>query len=208
MKVAVFYHMYQYGPWEQIFNDQWQLIVDSNLLHVADLIHIGINGKVFGQSGNPHIIAKFNKNPENEESDTLKDLSNFCYKNSDYKVLYIHTKGVSNYTKNVNDWRNMMNYFCIEQWRDCVKLLDKYDAVGCNLQDYDDGFTKYPHFSGNFWWANAYYINKLDNTYLDHPVRTFKEFWIGSAHGNLHELHHSGVNHYDERYPRSNYVEN
>ena len=124
MKIAVFYHIYQYGPWEAIFNDQWKAIVESNLLHAADIIHIGINGKVFGESGNPHIKVKFNPNPEKEETDTLKDLARFASDNPEYKILYIHTKGASNYTKNVNDWRNMMNYFCIEQWRDCVKLLN------------------------------------------------------------------------------------
>ena len=96
MKIAVFYHIYQYGPWEQIFNDQWSLISDSNLLHAADLIHIGINGSIFGESGNPHIRVKFNQNPEKEESDTLKDLALFAKDNPDYKILYILTKGASN----------------------------------------------------------------------------------------------------------------
>lgn len=206
MKIAVFYHIYQYGPWEQIFNDQWSLISDSNLLHAADLIHIGINGSIFGESGNPHIRVKFNPNPEKEESDTLKDLALFAKDNPEYKILYIHTKGASNYTKNINDWRNLMNYFCIDQWRYCVKLLNSYDAVGCNLLDYPDNDILRPHFSGNFWWANAEYINKLDYGHLVHPNRFAREFWIGTAHGNLYEIHNSGVNHYDERYPREMYV--
>lgn len=206
MKIAVFYHIYQYGPWEQIFNDQWKIIVESNLLHAAELIHIGINGKVFGESGNPHIQVKFNQNPEMEEADTLKDLALFAKNNPYYKILYIHTKGASNYTKNVNDWRNMMNYFCIEQWRDCIKLLNTYDAIGCNLQDYIDDNVSRPHFSGNFWWANASYINQLDMSYLESKNRFFREFWIGTGNGDLHELHNSNVNHYDQSYPRNMYV--
>ena len=47
-----------------------------------------------------------------------------------------------------------------------IKLLEKYDAVGCSL-------TKLPtlHFSGNFWWSKSEHLNKLPmtigNGYLD-----------------------------------------
>lgn len=206
MKIAVFYHIYQYGPWEHMFNEQWKLITDSNLLDVANPLHIGINGHIFGNTANPRIRVKFNSNPQMEEADTLKDLAMFASQNPDYKILYIHTKGASNMTKNVNDWRAMMNYFCIEQWRDCVKLLNEHDAVGCNLQDYPDNDILRPHFSGNFWWANASYINTLDYSWLTHPNRYAREFWIGTGHGDLYEIYKSDVNHYDERYPRELYV--
>jgi len=85
-------------------------------------------------------------------------------------------------------------------------LLNDHDAVGCNLLDDPDNDILRPHFSGNFWWANAEYIAKLDYSYLDHPNRYAREFWIGTAHGDLYEMHNSGVNHYDERYPRDNYA--
>ena len=202
MKIAIFYHIYQYGLWQSIFNEQWKCISESNLLHTAEIIHLGINGNVFAESGNTHIRAKLNKNPQNEEADTLKDLAQFAKNNPDYKILYIHTKGVSNYTENTSDWRNMMNYFCIEQWRDCIKLLNTYDAVGCNL-------TQLPllHFSGNFWWANAEYINKLDPKFLDYDDRFAREFWIGTGNGNLYEIHNSGIkNHYRNNYPREMYA--
>lgn len=206
MNIAVFYHIYQYGPWEQIFNEQWKIIVDSNLLDVANPLHIGINGGIFGESGNPRIKVKFNQNLDMEESDTLRDLAFFAYQNPNYKILYMHTKGVSNYSRNTNDWRNMMNYFCIENWRDCIKLLNQYDAVGCNLQNYNDNGIDRSHFSGNFWWANASYINQLDMSCLESNNRFSREFWIGTGNGDLHELHNSNVNHYDQPYPRNMYV--
>lgn len=201
MKIAVFYHVYQAGYWQEIFNEQWRCINESNLLHTAELIHIGINGNVFAESGNTHIRAKFNSNPHKEETDTLKDLATFARNNPDYKILYIHTKGISTYSDTVTDWRNMMNYFCIEQWRDCIKLLNTYDAVGCNLTD-----IPLLHFSGNFWWANAQYINKLNYYFLEDPDRFAREFWIGTGRGNLYEIHNSGVNHYKEAYPREMYA--
>lgn len=205
MKIAVFYHIYQWGPWEEIFNEQWKTYVSSNLLDVADITHIGLNGKIFGESGNPRIRVKFNQNQEMQEAETLKDLFFFARENPGYKILYFHAKGVSNYSKNTNDWRKMMNYFCIEKWRDCIPLLDIYDAVGCNLQDHNDNGINRPHFSGNFWWARSDYVSKLDYSFLESNNRFQREFWIGTGNGKLHELHKSNVNHYDSPYPEELY---
>lgn len=205
MKIAVFYHIYQFGPWEQIFNEHWNLLIKTNLIDVSDFTYFGINGIQVFNTGHPRVFGNMNPNPQMEESDTLKALYLFCKDNPDYKVLYFHTKGVTKYNKKTTDWRNMMNYFCLEQWRNCVKLLDSYDALGCNLQDYPDNETPRKHFSGNFWWANARYINTLDYSWLNSSNRFAREFWIGTGNGNLHELHKSNVNHYDELYPRELY---
>lgn len=208
MKIIVFYHVYQYGPWEEVFNEQFGLISSSGLLEACDGLYLGINGDQFGESMNPKIMVNINQNQDKEESDTLKALAFTAKSVPDAKILYIHTKGVSNYNKKSNDWRKMMNYFCIENWKQCVDLLDEHDAVGCNYLNYPDNDILRPHFSGNFWWANAEYINKLDSSYLDHPNRFCREFWIGTAHGDLHEIHNSGVNHYEETYPRDRYAPN
>lgn len=205
MKIAVFYHIYQFGPWEQIFNEHWDLLIKNNLIDVSDFTFFGINGIQVFNTGHPRVFGNMNPNPQMEESDTLKALYFFCKENPDYKVLYFHTKGVTKYSKKTTDWRNMMNYFCIEKWRNCVKLLNTYDAVGCNLQDYDDDGVLRPHFSGNFWWANAKYINTLDYSWLNSSNRFAREFWIGTGNGNLYEIHKSNVNHYDELYPRELY---
>lgn len=205
MKIAIFYHIYQYGPWEQIFNEHWDLLLKTNLLDVSDFTFLGINGNLVFNTGHPRVFGNMNPNPEMEESDTLKSLYLFSQNNSEYKILYFHTKGVSNYNKKTTDWRNMMNYFCIEEWRECVKLLDTNDAVGCNLQDYDDNGISKPHFSGNFWWANAKYINTLDYSFLNSENRFAREFWIGTGNGKLYEIHKSNVNHYDSLYPREIY---
>jgi hypothetical protein len=205
IKIAVFYHIYQHGPWEHIFNEHWNLLFKTNLVDVSDFTFFGINGNQNFNTGHPRVFGKINENSEMEEADTLKALDSFCKDNENYKVLYFHTKGVSHHTPQTTDWRNMMNYFCIEQWRECVKLLDQYDAVGCNLQDYDDNEVARPHFSGNFWWANAKYIKTLDESWLNSSNRFAREFWIGTGNGNLHELHKSNVNHYDELYPKINY---
>lgn len=206
MKIIVFYHLYQYGPWEAVFNEQYGLLRSSGLFDAADGIFIGINGNQTAQFPNEKVYSAINEHPEMHEADTLKALAYTASTVPDAKILYIHSKGVSNYNKKSNDWRKMMNHFCIEKWQDCVDLLQDHDAVGCNYLNYPDNDILKPHFSGNFWWANAEYINKLDMSYLDHPNRFSREFWIGTAHGDLHEVHNSGVNHYEEEYPRELYV--
>jgi hypothetical protein len=65
----------------------------------------------------------------------------------------------------------------------------------------------FPHFSGNFWWTKASYINTLDHEYLDNPNRLFREFWIGTnPNVKKHEFHHRGGNPYEVVYDRNNYA--
>lgn len=81
-------------------------------------------------------------------------------------MFYFHTKGVSRVNnsscghtpESYNGWRTVLNYYIIDKWRINLKLLEKFDAVGCFM-------NQWPvyHFSGNFWWANINYIMDLPN---------------------------------------------
>jgi len=80
----------------------------------------------------------------------------------EYYLYYFHTKGL----KNKNDplinvfssRRQLLNYYTLLQYNINIELLDKYDAVGCNLHL----FPK-KHFSGNFWWSKSSYLQTLNN---------------------------------------------
>ena len=211
-KIAVFYHLYQreYGDWAALFREQYSLLMKSGLGWKADRVHIGINGDEKLSGFPPNFNIEHNLNIHMEETDTLKSLLKYAEANKDAKILYFHTKGVSRPSPEMTDWRRLMEYFCVEKWRDCVDLLDEHGAVGCNFMD-DCYYGFYPHFSGNFWWATAEHIQRLDHSYLDasgdHDSRFMREFWIGSAgQEHLHELHHSGIVwHGAERYPPEKY---
>jgi len=92
-----------------------------------------------------------------------------------YYLYYMHTKGVShdiNKQPIFTNIRQILNFYTITKHKINIKLLEKYDAVGCSL-------SIYPvlHFSGNFWWAKSEYLNKLEdcgNEYLD------PEMYIGA----------------------------
>jgi hypothetical protein len=206
-KIAAFYHVYQDNDWMSLFEEQFGLLKSSGLFDIADHVHVGVNGVMLPEISGVH--AEINQNQHMEESDTLKSLLAYANEN-DANILYMHTKGISRPSPEMTDWRRLMEYFCVEKWRECVDLLDDHGAVGCNYLDHCMyGF--FPHFSGNFWWATAEHVRRLDHSYLDafgnYDSRFMREFWIGSAgQEHLHELHHSGIVwHGAECYPPEKY---
>lgn len=205
MQLAVFYHVYQVANWRQLFDEQIGLLVSSGLAQSAELVHVGINGNDLPEIQYPNFRCVLNPLPHGEETPTLLDLKQFCAENEDAQVLYMHTKGITQPMQSTHDWRKMMEYFCVERWVDCIEKLQIHDAVGCLYMD-ECYYGFFPHFSGNFWWANASYINRLDHSYLDGGLRQNREFWIGTGNGSLFSFHTTGLNHYAYEYPRALYA--
>jgi hypothetical protein len=155
----------------------------SGLSDIANHIHIGVTGSQ--EIENPFsnsVVAK--NNPDLWEGPTLMALNDFANNSSPHSILYFHTKGITHPSKNIKDWRNMMEYFCIERWRDCLRGLEEFDTVGCNFSDETlDGSN--PHYSGNFWWARSEYIKTCDKKWLNTGNRVDQECWIGTGRGSM-----------------------
>ena len=139
-----------------------------------------------------------------------------------FYICYIHLKGLLRWgDENVGDWRNFMNYYAIEQWKENVaKLEEGYDTVGTNYNT-----EPWPHFAGNFWWANSAYVASLDHLhhpedrmnraytqFAPHPTQSHWRFdheaWVNSKNPKYFELARSlepGERHYRERYSAENY---
>ena len=191
MKIAIFYHIAQMGMSAFIYQQQLHRLYTSGLIEAADYIHFGVNGdnELFNVPDKAKV--KYNsKQYWNTEKETLLDLRDFCKENEDYKVLYFHTKGATKDELCVQSWRLMMEYFVIDKWKECVKELDEYTCVGAHLGTvgpslYPDGSLiendKTYTFMGNFWWANAFYINILKSRYMSSNCRMEKERWIGDS---------------------------
>jgi hypothetical protein len=155
-------------------------------------------------------------NDNQEETRTLKWVSDYSLNNPGDYILYFHTKNVANQSPATEDWRRYMEYFVVENWKDCIaKLEEGYDCCGV-MWNTDTPIGMYPHFSGNFWWAKTDYINTLNHHYLEMEWRYYREFWIGSnPNVKAFEFHNSGLNekrsliegrgHYDVEYARCNY---
>ena len=201
MKIAVFYHIAQMGLGAFVYLQQVHRLHTSGLVNNADYIHFGINGDQELFNVPEKAVIKVNKN-QKEETETLILLKDFCKENPNYKVLYFHTKGISQHCLNGESWRLMMEYFVIDKWRECVEYLNEYDAVGSNLKilgptTWSDGRQSWEkagtqHFVGNFWWANSSYVNTLDDKFLKSDFRLDREFWIGTGNGKMKSLYQPG----------------
>lgn len=218
MKLAVFYHIYQDNKWLDIFNEQILALQNSGLYDALSYLHLGVSGDKYV----PHLDKTTNlvRNYNTaSEADTLFDLWKFCQAHKDAKVLYLHTKGAGNTTYAGRDvthevalWRKFMQFYMIDHWKVSVGTLDHFDTIGSDWR-HDatiGGITdNAPHYPGNFWWANASYITRLDPKYLYnevHPgwIRWQSEFWIGTCLPNCGYFHDSG---YRDKYNQPTYPE-
>lgn len=106
------------------------------------------------------------------EGQTLKLMHNRSFENDDLHLLYISNKGMSGTSTSpaTLNWLELLNYFYIEKWVECVEKLKDYDIVA--LKDN----CSYPTvLSGNFFWANSSYIKTLPEP-LDSKVYTQGRF--------------------------------
>ena len=99
---------------------------------------------------------------------------------SDTRILYLHTKGVSdrhldapNLRHNIRIWVDFMLYHLVERYSVALASLETADTCGVLLR-------KRPslHFHGNFWWATAEHVRKLSRTITKEYHAP--EMWINS----------------------------
>jgi len=208
--IAIFYHVYQkpvtnlvLTSWQQIFGDQINRLKNSMLYDAASYVQINVNGR----EEIPIIDNKTRVNYNQLldcEAETLTDLWLFANYNPDYAILYFHTKGVSfvdsniEIIRNVESWRDYMEYFNIDLWMRSVATLDEYDCCGTEMVEHVCiGGKEWvaPCYGGNFWWANASYIKKLDPRYLHNREvdwwRWASEFWIGTQNPKMYNYYTS-----------------
>jgi len=220
MKIAVFYHILQTGMSAFIYQSQIHRLYSSGLLAEADHFHIGVNGNQELFNIPEKAVITYNQDLTTEKS-TLLSLRDFCKQNPDYKVLYFHSKGATKETLTSQSWRLMMEYFVIDKWKDCIEYLNEYDCVGAEMEIlgptlWSNGEITQndptPFFVGNFWWANASYINTLKSRYIESDDRMEKERWIGDSEfgckaKNLYKSGFDGAdNPYHYYFKESSYV--
>ena len=213
LDIGVFYHVYPGKGWEEMYQEQLGCLVANGLYDKIKHLHIGFNGNLSVCSVPDKAVAISNEN-KSEETETLIALRDWCAVNPDAFVLYFHTKGVSRQNRFTEDWRKCMQYFVITNWRECYKALQEgYDLAGINWQE-DTSMGYRPHFSGNFWWAKASYINTLSEEALNSTFRYDREFWIGTGKPKVKNLWETRYNnkliahHYREPYPKTIYTKN
>lgn len=213
-KNTIYFHIAAVGKYQEIFDEIYYQIINSKLIDNIDSVNLCVVGEnnLFIK---PNEKIKIHENSSVEEGEffTLNLIKSFSESvNEEHKILYIHTKGVT--TPNnpcIDDWRHYMTYFNVNQYKNCLEILDEYDSCGVDLVD-----EPTVHYSGNFWWANSSYIKKLPTiNEIKFPktppilsIRHNCEFWIGMGNGNLKSLWNSNINVYERhlhRYEMLNY---
>lgn len=170
--IYAFSHNYLVNNWNDILDNQLRILRESGLYEELTTLFM----YVFGDDKEFNRLQKkvnlydnlFRINIVRIEENffeypTLQSLYEFVKMENAY-ILYFHLKGVWSVYNSagnsiaIDSWRECLEYFNLEKWRNCVKKLDEgYEVVG-SLYNYNE---KEPLFSGNFWWANSEYIKKL-----------------------------------------------
>lgn len=211
----IYFHIATIGKYQDIFDEIYSQIIESNLINQVGSINLCIvgQGDLIIQENDKIKIYQDSDISSGEffTLDLLKTFSDSVEQNN--KILYLHTKGVTTPDNPcIDDWRKYMTYFNINQYEKCLYSLNQYDSCGVDLV-YDPTL----HYSGNIWWANSSYIKKLPTiNEIKFPktspilsIRHNAEFWIGMGNGNLKSLWNSNINVYERhlhQYPKIKYV--
>jgi hypothetical protein len=91
------------------------------------------------------------------EGQTLDILYKSCVE-KDIDVLYFYNKGITRAGAAVANWKEVLHYYLVEKWPECVLLLQDADVVGVKDLVCMD-FT----VSGNFWWSKSSHVRTLPN---------------------------------------------
>jgi len=147
-------------------------------------------------------IEHYSDDPKLFEIPTINKMIEFGKLNKNARILYIHTKGVSEniqrFKEQVDDWIDLMLHFLLKP--ETPDLLNTYDCVG-SLYRRDP----LPHFSGNFWWATSEYLSKLEFISENNVNKNDAEYHLFSKCPDYHCLHQTNLDHYINRYPKSCY---
>jgi len=114
------------------------------------------------------------------ECGTILSMQQWCNKNGQSYVYYLHNKGVSHSRDlglflNVRDWREYMMFFLFERWQLCANSL-AHGAATCGVRIEQ---KPYMHYKGNFWWSSCNHMVRVENTCpLGRSFRHAAEFWL------------------------------
>lgn len=201
--IAVVYYAYLVHNWEEMVAEQLRRLKSSGLYDAAKEIWIiscggAAAGKLLSNMVAPDSKVHFQHTDHNLFEYWGLAKAKELAETGDWKILYWHTKGIANIyadmaTKEVSErkvigkkgWRNYLEYFCVDKWRDCVEALDTHDMA---VAFYHHG-NRWPW--GNFWWATSDYLRTREA-----PVagadRWYFEAWAVTAEPipKIHEGKH------------------
>lgn len=204
--ISIVYHAYLVGEWKTLVQQQLGRLINSGLYDAADQIWVTANIAKNDEKEVREYFLKYPKlqieyfNDNYAEYPGIKKVKEIGNKYNT-KIFYFHTKGVSNNwikfnskeictkkIENVAAWRECLEYFLIDNWKDCVDKLDTHDNVGVSC---NGGW-----YWGNFWWSQSSHIKKTREVGL--WSRWDYEAWLNmdTPESKNYEFYHIGYNAY------------
>lgn len=209
-KIKIYYHVTPQPYWTEFYQHKIELMKSVGLWDAAEKISIclhyepGCVEEIKQYVGPEHKVEFiFNLDsvrPYGEQYTNLRlkdDCDNFS---SNYYIFRLHNKGINHY--NTVNWpankiiAEEMDYNTINRWQDCVIRLEQgYDAVGVNWVR-----QPWPHFKGNYWWAQSDYIKRISRLIPPHENGMKQqilgggwtihdaESWIGTGNPRAYDI--------------------
>jgi hypothetical protein len=221
MNLKIFYHTVNLPENDSLLQERFAKFKKSGLIDVAEIYLCAPDDiDLSNYKSNNVTIVHHGGNLTDCEHPTLGVMHRIATETTEpFYSLYLHQKGItaigSPSAQKMDDWRNLMDYWCIEQWRNCIdKLNEGFNIVGCN---YNLGPVK--HFSGNQYWATSEFIKtwpklelpsnvsfapQIDTVY--NSYRHDAEFLYGRLPNIVpYTMFNSNVDHYHTEFPESLY---
>ena len=179
--IIIFIHLCNLNNGYEIFMEQYDRIMNSKFYDNIKKIYICYLGE---EDKDLNIIKR---NKKIEYIYLSKDIKYYEFltinkmkeivdsSNENYKILYIHNKGTRKAGNEdvIKSWREMMEYFLIDEGLECINSLEYYDTIGCNIINKNEKNISNVnedhsyHYSGNFWWSKSEYIKTLNKLIID-----------------------------------------
>jgi hypothetical protein len=183
---AIVYHIFCDGDYKNIVSSQIQRLISSGLYEWCDVVEVtcvDTQNKFEGIEETFQGLDKVKLFKTNDNAYEFWGINKVWELSQQYngQVLYFHAKGVSNLYTNLQNketnqwksegvsyWRDMMEYFLIDNYQECLNKLLEYDSCGAVLN--------HGWFWGNFWWSNLSHIRK--NPKPNREGRWYYEDWL------------------------------
>jgi len=150
--------------WEGIVEAQGRRLQASGLLAKTSRLLVGVVGEpgenlsLLDELLGPNVVVRQLGRLLSFEFPTLQWLYEEI-QSIDVACWYAHTKGVSTLSEDKARWRLKMESVVFDQHEKCLEVLKTHDVCGMEWGSGPVGHR--PHYSGNFWWANAGYLRTL-----------------------------------------------
>lgn len=211
----IVYHIYCIGNYLDVVNQQLNRLKTSGLYDWCDKLEItciNINNDFTAIEELIKDLDKANLTKTTNNSYEYEGINKVWEYSQNYngKVLYFHTKGVSNTYNNLKErkesikkrkgiawWKEAMEYFVIDNYKECIQKLDEYDQ--CGLTNINGWWW------GNFWWSNLSWPKS--NEKPKSGDRWSFEAWLNNCRRPLiYEFYHFEFNPYYTKLPNDIYI--